>query len=108
VGHSMGGLVIPRVGLARPVAGLIFLCAGFPPTSEAEHRENYEARDPGNESHFVPDGQGRITLGFEGAAHDFFNDAPPEVQRWAIAKFRRQGTAAFSEYAPIPHYPDVP
>ena len=108
VGHSMGGLVIPRVALARPVAGLVFLCAGFPPTNEAEHREDHEARDPGNASHFVHDGQGRITLTYEGAVHDFFADCPPEVQRRAIARFRPQATAPFSVYAPIPRYPDVP
>lgn len=108
IGHSMGGLVIPRVALARPVAGLIFLCAGFPPTSEAQHREDHAARDPRNASHFVDDGQGRITLTYEGAVDDFFADCPPEVQRWAIARFRPQATAPFSEYAPIPRYPGVP
>ena len=108
VGHSMGGLVIPRVALRRPAAGLIFLCAGLPPTCEAEHRENHEARNPGNEAHFVDDGSGRITLSFEGAAHDFFNDCSPELQRWAISRFRPQATAAFSDYAPIPRYPALP
>lgn len=108
VGHSMGGLVIPRVALRRPVGGLIFLCAGFPPTNEAQERENQEARDPGNAAHFVHDGAGRITLTFEGAAHDFFGDCDPELQRWAYARFRPQGTAAFGAYAPIPRYPEVP
>jgi pimeloyl-ACP methyl ester carboxylesterase len=108
VGHSMGGLVVPRVALRKPVAGLIFLCAGFPPTNETEHREDIEARDPGNEAHFIPDGQGRITLSFEGAAHDFFNDCSPDLQQWAFAQFRPQATAPFSDYSPIERYPDVP
>ena len=76
LGHSMGGLVVPRAALRRPVAGLIFLCAGFPARNEAEHRESEAARDPGNEAHFLPAGAGRIMLSFEGAAHDFFNDCP--------------------------------
>ncbi len=108
VGHSMGGLVVPRVALRRPAAGLIFLCAGFPPTNEAEHQEDIAARDPGNEAHFIPDGRGRITLSFEGAAHDFFNDCSPPLQQWAVAHFRPQATAPFSDYAPIERYPDVP
>jgi pimeloyl-ACP methyl ester carboxylesterase len=81
VGHSMGGLVVPRVALRRPVAGLIFLCAGFPPTNEAEHQEDLAARDPGNEAHFIHDGRGRITLSFEAAAHDFFNDCSLALQQ---------------------------
>lgn len=108
IGHSMGGLVIPRAGLRADVGGLIFLCAGFPPRTPEEDRENYEARNPGNEAHFIPDGEGRIMLSFEGAAHDFFNDCPEDLQRWAYSSFRPQATAAFSEYAPIDHYPDVP
>jgi len=108
VGHSMGGLVVPRVALQRPVAGLIFLCAGFPPTNEAEYEEDLAARDPGNAAHFIHDGEGRIMLSFEGAAHDFFNDCSPELQKWAFARFRPQATAPFSSYAPIERYPDIP
>ncbi len=108
VGHSMGGLVIPRAALKQPAAGLIFLCAGFPPTCEAEHEENQRTRDPGNEAHFLPAGEGRIRLSFEAAAHDFFNDCPPELQRWGWARFRPQAVAPFSDYAPIERYPAVP
>lgn len=108
VGHSMGGLVIPRVALRAEVGGLIFLCAGFPPRTMDEERENYEARNPGNEGNFIPDGEGRIMLSFEGAAHDFFNDCSEDVQRWAYSHFRPQAIGAFSDYAPIEHYPDVP
>jgi hypothetical protein len=104
----MGGLVVPRVALRRPVAGVIFLCAGFPPTCEAEFEEDLAARDPGNAAHFVHDGRGRITLSFEAAAHDFFNDCSVELQRWAFARFRPQATAPFSRYDPIEHYPEVP
>ena len=108
VGHSMGGLVVPRVALRRPVAGLIFLCAGFPPTNEREFEEDLAARNPGNAAHFIPAGAGRITLSDEDAAHDFFNDCAPELQAWAIARFRPQATAPFSQYAPIDRYPEVP
>jgi hypothetical protein len=64
----MGGLVIPRR-------------AGFPPRTPEEHAENYATRNPGNEAHFLPAGDGLIMLDFEGAAHDFFNDCPPDLQR---------------------------
>jgi pimeloyl-ACP methyl ester carboxylesterase len=104
----MGGLVVPRAALLQPSAGLIFLCAGFPPTSEAEHEENQCTRDPGNEAHFLPAGEGRIRLSFEAAAHDFFNDCPPALQRWGHDRFRPQAVAAFADYAPIARYPDVP
>jgi pimeloyl-ACP methyl ester carboxylesterase len=112
VGHSMGGLVIPRAALKRqaagPVAGLIFICAGFPPRTPAEHEENYATRNPGNEAHFVPAGDGLVTLSFEGAAHDFFNDCAEDLQRRLYARFRPQATAPFAHYNPISHYPDVP
>jgi pimeloyl-ACP methyl ester carboxylesterase len=108
VGHSMGGLIVPRVALKRPSGGIIFLCAGFPPTTPAQHEENYRARNPANESHFIHDGQGRIRLSFESAAIDFFHDCPPEMQRAAHARFRSQWTGAFADYAPIPRYPDIP
>lgn len=108
LGHSMGGLVVPRAALRRSVAGLIFLCAGFPPTSEAEFEEDLAARNPGNASHFIPDDEGRILLSDESAAHDFFNDCSPGLQAWAIARLRPQATAPFSVYAPIDRYPDVP
>ncbi len=39
VGHSMGGMVIPRMAARLPKARLIFLCAGFAHTSEDEHKE---------------------------------------------------------------------
>ena len=47
-------------------------------------------------------------LSFEGAAHDFFNDCPPDLQRSLYARFRPQAVAPFAHYNPIPHYPDVP
>jgi pimeloyl-ACP methyl ester carboxylesterase len=108
VGHSMGGLVVPRAALRRPVGGLVFLCAGFPPTSEVEFEEDLAARDPRNASHFIHDGEGRITLSFDDAVHDFFHDCPEEIQRWAFARMRPQATGPFEGYAPIERYPDVP
>jgi hypothetical protein len=88
----MGGLVIPRAALKRQVAGLILLCAGLPPRTLEEHAENYATRNPGNEAHFLPAGDGLITLSLEGAAHDFFNDCPEDVQRQMYAQFRPQGS----------------
>jgi len=107
LGHSMGGLVVPRAALLRPAAGIVFLCAGFPARNEAEHRESEAARDPGNAAHFLPAGEGRITLDFEGAVHDFFEDCALDLQRSAFARFRPQATAPFEAFAPIARYPDV-
>lgn len=108
VGHSMGGLIIPRVALKKPMAGLIFLCAGLPARTMDEHIESYESRNPDNEAHFLAAGPGRIRLSFESAVNDFFHDCPEEMQRWAYSQFRSQATGPFSDFNPISDFPAIP
>jgi pimeloyl-ACP methyl ester carboxylesterase len=108
VGHSMGGLVVPRVALRREVGGILFLCAGLPARNEQEDRESYEARNPTNESHFIRDSDGCIRLSREHAIEDFMADVDPDLQESMFARMRRQATGPFERFAPISRFPDVP
>jgi len=108
VGHSMGGLVVPRVALKREVGGIIVQCAGLPARNEQEEQESYEARNPANESHFIRDADGCICLSRAHAIEDFMADAAPDIQQSMFSRMRRQATAPFERFAPIPRFPDVP
>ena len=108
LGHSLGGMVIPRVALRRPVAGLLFLCAGIPPLDVAQHEENQAAFAAAGADEYVWDDQGRIMLPPEVAARRFYGDCSPEVQAWAAARLRAQWAEAFGAYLPIARWPEVP
>src|ERR1700722_2314780 len=45
VGHSFGGMIVPRVTRERPLARMILLCAGFAHTNDAEQAEMAAATD---------------------------------------------------------------
>jgi pimeloyl-ACP methyl ester carboxylesterase len=108
VGHSMGGLVIPHVARARPVARLVFICAMFD--------GNLPAGPPGLEIPLfdrprfdgslltIDDGLTRISA--EGAAAAFFPDCAPDDVAWAVGKLRPQGHAPATPL--VAPWPDVP
>src|SRR5579859_6525427 len=43
VGHSLGGIIVPRVAAKLPGTRIIFLCAGFAHSSEQDLTESMEA-----------------------------------------------------------------
>lgn len=107
VGHSMGGLIVPRVAFARPRARIIFLCAGFAHTSEAERRENLATIDRDVFfSGLKTDAFGRVTMSRDDAISAFYHDLPPELADWAAGKLRPQWAEGYSNVAPIAHYAD--
>jgi len=108
VGHSLGGFVIPRVALEREVGGLLYLCAGLPPRTEAEHRANVEAFSSSDPPQYSWDEQERMTMSPETAARSFYSDCTPDLQAWAAAKLRPQWAGAFRDFEPIARWPDVP
>jgi pimeloyl-ACP methyl ester carboxylesterase len=109
VGHSMGGLVIPHVALARPVEHMVFICAMY-------DEDNLPEAPPGVE---IPDLErlnfdmsllsvdaGFTTVDREGAKGAFFPDCDPADAAWAVAQLKPQGHApAIPLAAP---WPDVP
>ena len=107
VGHSMGGLVVPRVAMARPGARIVFLCAGFAHTSETEQRENYSVLSAEAYSkHLVRDAEGRTTMPAERAIEGYYHDVPRELAEWAVGRLRSQWADAHLTAGPIPPYRD--
>jgi pimeloyl-ACP methyl ester carboxylesterase len=107
VGHSMGGRVIPKVSLQRPVAGLIFLATMVPGLSDADQNEMLTAVDVGRFSDFVT-ADGLQTITPANAISHFYAACPPDLQRWAISRLRPQSALALASRPPLPRWPDVP
>ena len=111
VGHSMSGLVIPLVAARRPVRKLIFLAAFLPtPGRSANDLRSSESLD----GPFVPTtaewtdlGQDVWMVGPNTATEIFFQDAPPDIARWAVERLRAQSYAVFAETTPLEAWPEV-
>ena len=107
VGHSMGGLIVPRVAAERPRARIIFLAAGFAHTSAAEQEENMAAIDGDLfQRALIHDAQGRIMMSRENAIHAFYHDVPADLANWAYGKLRPQWVEGYANVPPIAPYPD--
>src|ERR1700759_2846858 len=55
VGHSMGGMVVPRMAAKMPKARVIVLCAGVAHTSEHDRRESADATTDDFGGWLIPD-----------------------------------------------------
>jgi pimeloyl-ACP methyl ester carboxylesterase len=106
VGHSMGGMVIPRMAAKMPKARLIFLCAGFANTSEEERLESMAATTGDFFGWLIVDDQGRCTMSKENAITAFYQDVEPEIADRAVAGLRPQWAEAFGNVNPIEPYAD--
>jgi pimeloyl-ACP methyl ester carboxylesterase len=104
VGHSMGGMVIPRMAAKMPKARLIFLCAGFANTSEEERLESMAATTGDFFGWLIVDDQGRCTMSKENAITAFYQDVEPEIADRAVAGLRPQWAEAFGNVNPIEPY----
>lgn len=109
VGHSMGGIVIPRVRPVEGIAGLIYLCPGLPARNAEEHEENLAAFQSGLTDAFHMDDQGLITMSPEDAIARAYNETPQRLQEWAVPRLRRQWVGGIvTELTPFEGYPDLP
>ncbi len=106
VGHSMGGMVAPRVAARLPGTRLIFLCAGFAHTTEEERLESMAATTGDFFGWLIADDFGRVTMSRENAVTAFYQDLPEALADWAFANLRPQWAEGFSRVGPIAPYAD--
>ena len=106
VGHSMGGMVIPRMVAKRPKARLIFLCAGFAHTTEEERLETLAMTTRDFFGWLIVDELGRVTMTKENAITAFYQDVAPDIADWAVAGLRPQWAEGFSMVGPVSPYTD--
>ena len=104
VGHSMGGMVIPRMLASRPKGRLIFLCAGFAHTTEEERLDSLAATTGDFFGWLIVDDQGRVGMTRENAVTAFYHDVAPEIVDRAYAGLRPQWAEGFSRVGPIAPY----
>ena len=101
----MGGLIAPRVAAARPQARIIFLCAGFAHTSDAEQKENYSVLNGDLYTRYQEgDALGRTKMPAERAIAAYYQDVPRELAEWAAGKIQPQWVNAHMTAGPIAPY----
>jgi Alpha/beta hydrolase family len=112
VGHSMAGLTVPLVAVRRPVHSLVFLAAMLPvpgkSASEQRGSEPIDAPVAPKTAEWTDLGDNVWMVGPATATELFFQDAPPDVVAWAVARLRPQSYGVFGETTPLERWPDVP
>jgi pimeloyl-ACP methyl ester carboxylesterase len=109
VGNSMGGLLVPLVAAARPVAHLVYV-AGAVPRPGRSHGEYVHCHP---ELIKVPpdlprDEQGASYVPDELARALFFHDCSPALQEWALARLRPSRSKMRDAVRPLDLMPAVP
>lgn len=111
VGHSMGGLLLPLVAERRSVRRLIFLAAMVPmPGKSANDQRSTEPIDgllPPTTAEWTDLGNNLWMVGPNTAREVFFQDAPPELARWATEHLRPQWYGVLDEKTPLTAWPGV-
>ena len=113
VGHSLGGLTIPLVAAARPIAKMVFLAA-FIPRPQLSFRDQFATEDgmfpPSSESTWPvsDEATGLMTWPPERVIPALFPDVEPGLAARAAAGLRRQSPAPHAEVCPLTAWPAVP
>jgi pimeloyl-ACP methyl ester carboxylesterase len=111
VGHSMAGLVIPLVAARRPVHRLIYLAAFLPATGKSANEqratEAIDGRVAPTTAEWTSLGDDVWAVGPNTASEIFFQDATPDVARWATERLRPQSYRVMNEVTPLTAQPDV-
>jgi pimeloyl-ACP methyl ester carboxylesterase len=105
VGHSFGGLVVPRLAKMRPRGRMILLCAAYGPTNEAEMGDMAKVIDTTTFFGWIEtDVQGRSFFSRDNAIKAFFHDVQPDLADWAAGKLRPHWAEAMAKVGPVePH-----
>jgi pimeloyl-ACP methyl ester carboxylesterase len=107
VGHSMGSLVIPLVADARPVRGMVFLCAVplVPGVTVGLDFSNMVSDEVASAVHFRDDA-GRDVFDNATARRAFYHDCDDTLASWAVARLRPQCMRPFTEVSPLRAWPE--
>jgi pimeloyl-ACP methyl ester carboxylesterase len=111
VGHSLGGLTIPLVAAARPVAQLVFLCGFVPRPGRGPWELEDGEPSPFGEAFggFERDELGRtVWRDADAAIAALYADCDPSEARAAAARLRPQGPLPNSQPCPLDELPHVP
>jgi pimeloyl-ACP methyl ester carboxylesterase len=112
VGHSMSGLVVPLVAADHRVRSLIFIAAMLAKSGmsaiEQRQAEPIDPTTPGRTAQWTDLGEGVWSVGPDTATELFWQDAPPEVAAWAVARLRAQAYLVMNETSPLAAWPAVP
>jgi pimeloyl-ACP methyl ester carboxylesterase len=111
VGHSLGGLTIPRVAAVRPVRALVFLCALVPVPGSSlvdQMRADDGPLPAGFGAALQRDARGRSFWPQGTAASGMYPDCSEADARWAAARLRPQGQLPSTDPAPRSPLPGVP
>jgi hypothetical protein len=106
VGHSLAGLAIPLVALARPVRRLVFLCALLPELGRSL-REQEGVFVDGFGAALVRDELDRSYWPSGTAERGLYPECDPETAAWAATRLRRQSHQPSLETAPLETWPEV-
>jgi Alpha/beta hydrolase family len=106
VGHSLAGLAIPLVALARPVRRLVFLCALLPQLGTSL-RDQEDVFVDGFGAALVRDELDRSYWPAGAAEQGLYPECRRPLARWAAARLRRQAHLPSLETAPLETWPEV-
>jgi pimeloyl-ACP methyl ester carboxylesterase len=97
VGHSLAGLVLPRVALVRPVERYVFV-NGVVPRAGHSFAEQFGLEPIKAEPDMHATSSDELERSYwpdsERAIAGLYHDCPPDVAEWAAAKLRPQARAA--------------
>jgi pimeloyl-ACP methyl ester carboxylesterase len=111
VAHSAGGLTIPLVAHARPVARMVFVSALLPRPGRpfAEQSAEEHVLLDGYEAGVEHDAAGcRRWFDSDVAADRMYNGCSAADAAWAFARLRPQASTMYAEPSPLAAWPDVP
>jgi pimeloyl-ACP methyl ester carboxylesterase len=100
VGHSLAGVVLPRLALVRPVARYVFVCAAVPlPGHSFAEQFGLEPLKAEPDMHATEDDE--LERSYwpdpEQAIAGLYHDCPRGLAEWAASKLRPQARAAARE-----------
>jgi pimeloyl-ACP methyl ester carboxylesterase len=110
VGHSLAGIVLPRVALRRRVRRQVFVCGAVPlPGHSFAEQFSLESIKAEPDMHATASDDRGLSWWRDTAAAiaGLYHDCPSDLAEWAVSKLRGQARAAPREPFPDGPLPDV-